>query len=101
MKQLTPQALWIIFGFFAQFVFFVRFIVQWIASEKAGRSIVPNSFWYISIAGTLFIMVYSVHIGDIVFTTASALSLIIYARNLNLEHSHKQRQTNEALPEVA
>lgn len=73
---------WIVVGFAGQFVFFMRFIVQWIASEKKQDIVIPVSFWYLSIAGTLIILVYAIHIRDIVFTTAQVASLFIYARNL-------------------
>lgn len=76
--------LWIGFGFFAQFVFFLRFAVQWYVSEKRGESVVPISFWYISVAGTLLIIVYSYHIDDVVFFAANVLSLVIYGRNIAL-----------------
>lgn len=81
---LGAHNLWIIFGFFAQFVFFMRFVVQWYVSEKRGESVVPMSFWYISIAGTLLIIVYSYHVNDIVFFVANVLSLAIYFRNITL-----------------
>jgi lipid-A-disaccharide synthase-like uncharacterized protein len=81
---LREHDLWIIFGFFAQFVFFMRFVVQWYVSERRGESIVPMSFWYISIAGTLLIIVYSYHVNDIVFFVANVLSLAIYFRNIAL-----------------
>jgi lipid-A-disaccharide synthase-like uncharacterized protein len=73
---------WVIIGFAGQFVFFMRFIVQWIASEKKKEVVIPVSFWYLSIAGTLIILAYAIHIKDIVFTTAQVASLFIYARNL-------------------
>lgn len=81
---LAAHNLWIVFGFFAQFVFFMRFVVQWYVSERRGESIVPMSFWYISIAGTLLIIVYSYHVNDIVFFVANLLSLVIYFRNIAL-----------------
>lgn len=81
---LSAHNLWIIFGFFAQFVFFMRFVVQWYVSEKKGESVVPMSFWYISIAGTLLIILYSYHVNDIVFFVANVLSLVIYFRNISL-----------------
>jgi len=74
---------WVIIGFFGQFLFFMRFIVQWIATEKKGEVVVPVAFWYLSIAGTLVILGYAIHIKDIVFTIAQILSLFIYARNLS------------------
>ena|SRR5581483_8976221 len=81
---------WIIIGFTGQFIFFMRFIVQWIASEKHERVVVPVMFWYLSIIGSLIILVYSIHIKDIVFITAQVLSLFIYFRNLLLESKLKR-----------
>ncbi len=75
---------WLLVGFFGQFIFFLRFIFQWIASEKEKKVVVPKIFWHLSIAGTLIILVYSIHIHDIVFITAQVLSLFIYARNISL-----------------
>ena len=78
---------WIIFGFLAQFVFFLRFAVQWWASEKEKKSVVPLSFWYLSIVGSVMILIYAIRREDIVFITAQFLALIIYIRNIML---HKQ-----------
>lgn len=75
---------WILFGFLAQFVFFLRFVVQWIISEKAKKSIIPIQFWYLSIAGSLMILIYSLNRQDVVFITASILNIFIYLRNLML-----------------
>jgi lipid-A-disaccharide synthase-like uncharacterized protein len=76
---------WIIIGFLGQFVFFLRFIVQWIVSEKNERVVVPLSFWYLSIGGSIIILIYSIHIRDIVFSTAQVASIFIYVRNLMFE----------------
>lgn len=75
---------WVVFGFLAQFVFFLRFAVQWWYSEKAKKSIVPLSFWYLSIAGSVMILIYSIKREDIVFITAQFLALFIYVRNIFL-----------------
>ena len=75
---------WLIFGFFGQFLFFLRFVVQWIASEKKGESVVPIHFWYFSIAGAVVILIYAIQIKDPVFVTGQGLALIIYVRNLML-----------------
>lgn len=72
---------WTWFGFVAQFFFFLRFFAQWIASERAQRVTIPASFWHLSIVGGVLILIYSIVRRDIVFITASALSLLIYARN--------------------
>lgn len=75
---------WVIFGFFAQFIFFLRFVVQWIVSEKEKRSVIPIGFWYLSIGGSLMILIYSIKRADIVFITASMLNTLIYLRNIML-----------------
>jgi len=85
MEQFLSQIdVWILFGFFAQFVFFLRFIIQWIVSEKRKVSVIPNVFWYLSVIGSLLILIYSIHRKDIVFITASLLNIIIYIRNIGL-----------------
>jgi lipid-A-disaccharide synthase-like uncharacterized protein len=76
--------LWVVFGFAAQFVFFLRFVVQWFESEKKKQSVIPVQFWYLSIVGSIMILAYSVQRKDIVFTTASVLNTLIYIRNLVL-----------------
>ncbi len=83
---------WIIFGFAAQFVFFMRFVVQWWVSEKKKESVVPVAFWYLSLVGTAMILVYSIRQKDIVFTVASMLNSLIYIRNLILIRSKKKAQ---------
>lgn len=75
---------WIIFGFLAQFIFFLRFAVQWWASEKEKKSVIPLSFWYLSIVGSVMILIYAIKREDIVFITAQFLALFIYARNIVL-----------------
>jgi lipid-A-disaccharide synthase-like uncharacterized protein len=74
----------VLFGFFAQFIFFLRFVVQWIASEKKGESTIPVSFWYLSIFGSILIFIYALKRQDVVFVTASSLNTMIYIRNLQL-----------------
>lgn len=81
----------VLFGLAGQFVFFLRFFVQWIASERSGRSQIPIAFWYLSIAGGLMTLVYAYERSDIVFTLAQSLGLLIYVRNLMLIYSRRQR----------
>jgi len=80
---------WVIFGFAAQGVFFMRFVVQWIASERAGETRVPVSFWYLSIIGAIMIFAYAVRQQDIVFIFGQGLALLIYARNLMIHFKVK------------
>lgn len=76
--------LWAAFGVLAQLVFGARFMVQWIASEKADRSIIPVGFWFLSIAGGLMTLIYGFARRDIVIIMGQALSIFIYIRNLML-----------------
>lgn len=82
--------LWTIFGFVAQGVFFLRFVVQWIASEREGKSIIPLAFWYLSIAGALMILVYAMVRRDPVFIVGQAIALAIYLRNIHLHKNTVQ-----------
>lgn len=75
---------WTLFGFLAQFVFFLRFIVQWISSERQKRSVIPISFWYLSVVGALMILVYAFQRGDPVFIFGQFFALAIYVRNIIL-----------------
>jgi lipid-A-disaccharide synthase-like uncharacterized protein len=84
---MIPQWLfdpWKILGFSAQGLFFSRFMVQWIASERAGHSYVPLAFWYLSLGGGALLFLYAVHIKDPVFILGQSCGLLIYLRNLML-----------------
>jgi lipid-A-disaccharide synthase-like uncharacterized protein len=73
---------WIVLGFIAQALFMMRFLVQWIASERAKRSVVPVAFWFFSLGGGALLLVYAVQRQDPVFIAGQALGLLIYIRNL-------------------
>ena len=77
---------WIIFGLSAQFLFFLRFFVQWIVTEKRKKMTIPVSFWYLSLAGGIGILIYSIHTRDIVFIIGSTFGIFIYFRNLMLHY---------------
>ncbi len=76
--------LWLLLGFGGQICFSLRFIIQWLASEKAGRSTVPRVFWYYSLFGGLMILAYAIFTRDPVFIMAYAFNAFIYVRNLVL-----------------
>jgi lipid-A-disaccharide synthase-like uncharacterized protein len=84
---------WLVLGFTAQALFSARFIVQWIASEKAKASIIPVLFWYLSIVGGGLLLAYAIHIKDPVFIIGQAFGFMIYGRNL-----YFIRKTNKQLP---
>ena len=86
---------WAAFGVLAQFVFAARFLVQWIASEKAERSVIPIGFWFLSIGGGLMTLVYGFARRDIVIILGQAFSIFIYARNLMLIAKEKRRRRGE------
>lgn len=73
---------WIVMGFSAQFLFSSRFLVQWIASEKVGHSIVPVSFWFLSVAGGILLFFYAIWRKDPVFIVGQGTGLLVYLRNL-------------------
>jgi lipid-A-disaccharide synthase-like uncharacterized protein len=75
---------WVAVGFFGQALFCARFVVQWLASEKHGRSVVPVAFWYLSLSGSLVVLSYALWRLDPVFILAYSLNLFIYIRNLML-----------------
>ncbi|RCK78557.1 MAG: Lipid-A-disaccharide synthase [Candidatus Ozemobacter sibiricus] len=75
---------WIIFGFVGQIMFFMRFLVQWIESERQKKSVIPISFWYFSLLGTLMLALYALHRNDPVFLVGQSMGFFIYVRNLML-----------------
>ena len=87
----TPWYWWVI-GFGGQVVFASRFWVQWIASERAKRSIVPLSFWWLSICGGLLGLCYAIYRQDPVFIMAYVSGSVIYARNLVLIRETRRRE---------
>ena len=82
--------IWLGIGFFAQLMFSARFLVQWLASERAGKSIVPLLFWYLSIAGSALLLAYAIHRKDPVFILGQSVGIFIYTRNLYLIRREKR-----------
>jgi lipid-A-disaccharide synthase-like uncharacterized protein len=76
------QQQWTILGLVAQACFFMRFLVQWIVSERRGESVVPESFWYWSLLGAMGLLAYSIHVRDPVFILGQSTGFLIYIRNL-------------------
>jgi lipid-A-disaccharide synthase-like uncharacterized protein len=73
---------WVLLGFIAQALFTARFLVQWIASERAGHSVIPVAFWIFSIFGGALLLIYALYRKDAVFIAGQAFSFFVYARNL-------------------
>ena len=75
---------WIVFGIFAQLMFSARFLVQWVVSEIKKQSTVPKIFWYLSLGGSILLLIYSIHRKDPVFILGQSIGSIIYIRNIML-----------------
>ncbi len=76
------ESLWLGVGFTAQALFSARFLVQWIASERVRQSIVPVSFWFLSLLGGMLLLVYAVWRRDPVFIVGQGCGLVVYSRSL-------------------
>lgn len=97
----TAELAWLAIGFTAQLMFSMRFILQWIASERARRSIVPETFWYFSFAGGSMLLAYAIYRMDPVFILGQGGGLLIYARNIHFIWQGRARQqgtTGRSLP---
>ena len=82
LQHPLPEWLVLAFGFGGQALFSARFIIQWLASERAGRSVMPVLFWHFSIAGGATLLLYALYRQDPVFILGQGLGLAIYLRNL-------------------
>lgn len=89
----AADLIWLAVGFGGQAIFASRFLYQWIASERAGRSHVPRAFWYLSLAGGLTLLSYAIHRGDPVFILGQTTGAVIYVRNLVLLHQQGQLES--------
>jgi len=97
----TTELVWLGVGLFAQAMFSMRFIVQWLASERARRSIVPETFWYFSFAGGLMLFAYAIYRMDPVFMLGQGGGLLIYARNIHfIWNGHKEARATAASAEI-
>jgi lipid-A-disaccharide synthase-like uncharacterized protein len=75
---------WLVAGLLGNAAFASRFLIQWVASERAGESLMPRSFWSLSLAGSVLLGLYALHLGDVVFVAGAAVNLLVYVRNLAL-----------------
>jgi lipid-A-disaccharide synthase-like uncharacterized protein len=84
---------WVLLGYAGQTLFAMRFIVQWVESERAGRSVIPVAFWFFSIGGGVLLLVYALYIRDPVFIIGQGLGLFVYLRNLYFVY--RERRTKQ------
>lgn len=86
------ETLWLIVGFLGQGFFSARFVVQWLASEKKQKSVIPLAFWYLSLLGGATLLIYSIYKKDPVFILGQLTGLFIYMRNLYFVHREQTRE---------
>lgn len=88
---MTQDQVWLGIGFLGQAFFSARFLVQWIASERARTSVVPRPFWFFSVGGGLTLLAYAIYRTDPVFILGQAAGLVVYSRNLYFIYRHPEK----------
>jgi len=83
---------WAVIGFIGQAAFFSRFVIQWVISEKQKKSVIPPSFWYLSIFGSTILLIYAIVRKDPVFIVAFLFNNVVYIRNLMLMFRHSSQK---------
>jgi lipid-A-disaccharide synthase-like uncharacterized protein len=87
---------WVILGLVAQGLFTMRFVVQWIASERVGRSVIPLAFWWFSVSGGLLLLVYALYRKDPVFILGQSFGVFVYLRNLYFVLRERKQKASPA-----
>ena len=82
----NPETIMIVIGFGGQALFGARFLIQWITSENAKKSVIPVAFWYLSITGGFVLLTYAIWRKDPVIIAGQSIGILIYARNLYFIH---------------
>ena len=93
------EIVWVSVGLFGQAMFSMRFIIQWIVSEKKRDSIVPIAFWYFSLAGAGIVLTYGIYRLEPVLIVGQSAGFVIYLRNLCFIHRRKQADLKVANPD--
>ena len=88
---MKPETVWLIVGFSGQALFSARFLIQWISSERAKKSVIPEAFWWCSIGGAMVLLCYALYRQDPVFILGQSVGFFIYGRNLQLLHRERKR----------
>jgi lipid-A-disaccharide synthase-like uncharacterized protein len=87
---------WLYLGFAGQLLFGLRFVVQWVASERKGESIIPIYFWYLSLVGSMILLAYAIFRRDPVFILGQSTGFLVYTRNLMLIYRKRASSQNFA-----
>jgi lipid-A-disaccharide synthase-like uncharacterized protein len=97
----TTEMIWIAIGFLGQGLFFGRWVIQWIASERKAESRVPVAFWYMSLVGGLITLSYAIYRRDPVFIAGQGVGAVVYIRNLMLIHRQGPQPATDTVPPAA
>lgn len=89
---------WLYLGFFAQALFAARFLIQWVASERAKKSVMPLAFWFLSLIGGGLLLVYAIWRKDPVFILGQSTGLLVYSRNLYLIYRERRSEAQQVAP---
>lgn len=82
---------WLVVGFSGQLVFTARFVLQWLHSERHRKSLIPIGFWYLSILGSLTLLIYAIHRHDPVFIVGQLFGILVYSRNLYFIYQERNK----------
>ncbi|MBB4007645.1 lipid-A-disaccharide synthase N-terminal domain-containing protein [Allorhizobium taibaishanense] len=86
----TADLIWLGLGVVAQLMFSLRFIIQWLVSEKQKRSVIPAAFWWFSVIGGIMLLAYGIHRGEPIIMLGQGLGIVVYIRNLMLLHQGRK-----------
>jgi lipid-A-disaccharide synthase-like uncharacterized protein len=86
----TRDLVWVGIGIFAQLMFSMRFLIQWIVSERSRKSVVPVAFWYFSLFGGLTLLAYGFYRGEPAIILGQIFGSVVYIRNLWLIHAERR-----------
>ena len=92
---MSIDQIWLIIGFVGQGVFASRFLIQWIVSERASKSVIPNIFWWISLAGSMILLSYAIHKLDPVFIMGQSCGFQINSQNLYHNKKENKNKKND------
>lgn len=95
------NGVWLAIGLAGQIAFGARFLVQWVASERRGRSVIPMAFWWLSLGGGVILLSYAIHRRDPVFILGQSFGLVVYARNIVLIRRRRSRAARQRRPDGA
>lgn len=89
--MISEEMIWLGVGFLGQGLFFSRWLLQWVVSERQAESQIPVAFWYMSLFGSVIVLAYAIHRIDPVFIAGQSVGTVVYVRNLILLHRAKKR----------